>query len=66
MKTKEQQRAQLREEYAAFLAHEGKESTPDAACLFAIGKLSGNHEYLGLTERQLIIELAGALPYFYD
>jgi hypothetical protein len=57
---------QLRDEYAAFLQSEHMESSPHSAHIFAIRKLSGSHQYLGLSEREIILQLAGELPYMYD
>jgi len=55
---------QLREEYEAFLKEKGMKKSPHSAQVFAMHKHSGGYE--GLTERQIIIELAGELPYMYD
>jgi hypothetical protein len=59
-------RKQLRAEYEEFLESEHMESNPHSAHVFAIQKLSGSHEYLGLSEREIILYLAGELPYMYD
>jgi hypothetical protein len=57
---------QLRADYALFLSSEDKENTPHNAHIFAIQKLSGSREYMGLSEREIIITLAGSLPDMYD
>ncbi len=50
-------------DYNAFLKENGKESSPDEAALFAIKSRDQNY---GMDERDLIIFLAGDLPYMYD
>jgi hypothetical protein len=57
---------QIREEYAAYLKEEERHPGPDSAQLFAIKKIAGGHDYHGLNERDLILLLAGKLPYMYD
>ncbi len=56
---------QIREKYASFLKDEGKDNNPDNAQLFAIKKIAGGHDYMGMNERELIL-LFGDLPYMYD
>ena len=56
----------VRDEYNLYLEEQGKESTPDAAALFAEIKIRGGYEYHGMKERELILFLAGSLPYMYD
>lgn len=55
---------QIRDEYAAYLRAEGCEKCPLSAQLFAMGKI--NNGYREKSERELIILLAGELPYMYD
>ena len=57
---------QVKAEYNQFLAEQGKVNDPDSAQIFAIQKIAGGHDYQGMTERELILFLAGALPYMYD
>jgi len=59
-------RKQLRDEYEEFLKSKRMESSPHSAHVFAIQKLSGSHKYLGLSEQEIILHLAGELPYMYD
>jgi hypothetical protein len=56
----------IRAEYSEFLKEQGKESSPDEAVLFAAKKIAGNYDYNGMKERELILFLAGELPYMYD
>jgi len=57
---------QIKEEYEAYLQEEERRSGPDSAQLFAIKKIAGGNDYHGLKERDLILLLAGDLPYMYD
>lgn len=57
---------QLREEYDNFLKDEGTQQSPDTAHVFAMRKTSGSFRYLGLSEREIILELAGELPDIYE
>lgn len=59
-------KAQIREEYEQYLRGDGRENTPDNAHLFAIKVIAGGHDYKGMKERDLILFLAGKLPYMYD
>jgi len=62
MKKKEQ----IREQYNRYLKEEGRENDPHSAHLFAMRKIGGGHDYMGMKERDLILFLAGELPYMYD
>ena len=55
---------QIKNEYAQFLQQEGRESNPDSAQIFAMRKR--NDGYRDMSERDLILLVAGALPYMYD
>jgi len=57
---------QAKEAYAKFLDEENRPRDANSAHLFALKKIGGGFEYLGMNERQLIILLAGKLPYMYD
>lgn len=59
---------QVREEYNRFLADQGMELNPDSAQIFAAQKIAGagGHVYHDMTEREMILLLAGALHYMYD
>jgi len=57
---------QIREEYEQYLADGEKENTPHNAHLFAMTVIAGGHDYKGMKERDLILFLAGTLPYMYD
>ncbi len=57
---------QIREEYEQYLEDEEKENTPHNAHLFAMKVIAGGHDYKGMKERDLILFLAGTLPYMYD
>ena len=57
---------QIREKYKRFLIEEGKENTPDSTHLFAIKVIAGGHDYMGMKEGDLILFLAGGLPYTCD
>ena len=57
---------QIREEYNHFLAESGNENNSNSAHIFAMQKIAGGHDYQGMTERELILFLAGELPYMYD
>jgi len=57
---------QIKEEYAQYLIEKGKENSPHNAQLFAMEKIAGDYDYLGYKERDLILLLAGELPYMYD
>lgn len=58
--------SQLREEYDNFLKDEGKQQSPHTAHVFAMRKTSGSFRYLGLSGREIIMELAGELPGMYE
>ena len=60
------EKEQAREEYERFLKAEGKENTPHNAHVFAIKMIGCGHDYMGMKERDLILFLAGELPYMYD
>ena len=60
------EKQQIREEYERFLKAKGKENTPHNAHLFAIKAIGGGYNYMGMKERDLILFLAGELPYMYD
>lgn len=57
---------QIRDEYNQYLTEEGRENNSHSAHLFALTKIGGGHEYMGLKERDLILFLAGELPNMYD
>ncbi len=57
---------QIREEYEQYLEDEEKENTPHNTHLFAMKVIAGGHDYTGMKERDLILFLAGTLPYMYD
>lgn len=57
---------QLKEQYEAFLESEKMEPSPHSAHIFAMRKISGSYKYLGFKEREIILILAGELPYMYD
>jgi hypothetical protein len=57
---------QVKEEYARWLAEKGRANDPHTAQLFAMEKIAGGFDYMGIKERDLIILLAGRLPYMYD
>ncbi len=63
---KAQVESQIKNEYKNFLEEENLKNTPDSAHLFAMRKISGNYDYHGKKERELILLLAGNLPYMYD
>lgn len=54
----------LRGEYEKFLRTEGHEPSPDSAMWFAMRKR--NDGYTLMSEREIILLLAGKLPYMYD
>lgn len=54
----------LRAEYDAFLKREQLAASPDNAHIFAMRKI--NDGYRDMKERDLILLLAGDLPYMYD
>ena len=55
---------QIKNEYAQFLQQEGLERNPDSAHIFAMRKR--NDGYRDMSERDLILLVAGDLPYMYD
>lgn len=55
---------QVKNEYTAFLAAEQLERTPHSAHLFSLRKRTNG--YREKTERELILLVAGELPYMYD
>ena len=55
---------QIKDEYANFLKVEGLENNPDSGHLFALRK--AKEGYREKTERELILLVAGDLPYMYD
>jgi hypothetical protein len=57
---------QIQGEYARWLKEHGREKNPDTAQQFAMEKIAGGHDYLGMKERDLILLVAGELPYMYD
>lgn len=57
---------QIREEYEQYLRDKERENTPHNAHLFAMNVIAGGHDYKGMKERDLILFLAGTLPYMYD
>lgn len=57
---------QIRQEYAQYLEDEQRENTPHNADIFAKRVIAGGHDYKGMKERDLILFLAGTLPYMYD
>jgi hypothetical protein len=57
---------QIREEYEQYLEDEGKKDTSHIAHLFAMKVIAGGRDYKGMKERDLILFLAGKLPYMYD
>jgi hypothetical protein len=57
---------QIKEEYKRFLANSGEEDNSTSAHIFAMKMVAGNHNYQGMTERELILFLAGELPEMYD
>lgn len=58
---------QVRDEYNRYLEEKGVISSPHYAHLFAMEKTSNDFQkYHGYDQRQLIIFLAGELPYMYD
>lgn len=54
----------VKNEYAAFLRQEGLENTPDSGQIFAMRKAKDG--YRERSEREIILLVAGALPYMYD
>lgn len=59
-------KSKIRDEYKSYLERTGESSNPDNAQAFAIMKIDGGFDYLGMNERDLILLLAGKLPYMYD
>lgn len=57
---------QIREQYDSFLKDEKLENNSHSAHLFALRKIGGGYDYMGLKERDLILLLAGELPEMYD
>lgn len=62
----EKKKDQIRLEYNNFLSVEGGGSNPHMAQIFATKMIAGGHDYMGMKERDLILLLAGELPYMYD
>lgn len=62
----EKKREQIRLEYNNYLSVEGKDNNPHMAQIFATKMIAGGHDYMGMKERDLILLLAGELPYMYD
>lgn len=59
-----QERQTLRQAFERFLNDENREGDPDSAHLFAIRwRNAGN---LQLSERDIILQLVGTLPPFFD
>ena len=58
--------AQINSEYQEFLTQESRENTSESAQLFASKVIGTGFDYLGFKERDLILKLAGKLPYMYD
>lgn len=58
--------SQLRKEYDNFLKDEGTQQNSHTAHVFAMRKTSGSFRYLGLSEREIILEFAGELPDMYE
>lgn len=56
----------IRREYAEFCAEERRDRSPDTANIFAARKIGGGRDYLGYTEKQMILLLEGKLPFMYD
>ena len=54
----------IKDEYTQFLQQEGLERNPDSAHLFALRKQKNG--YREMSERDLILLVAGDLPYMYD
>ena len=59
-------KSKIKDEYKSYLERIGESSNPDNAQAFAITKIDGGFDYLGMKERDLILLLAGKLPYMYD
>jgi hypothetical protein len=57
---------QIREQYEEFLQKGSHNRSLHSAHLFAMRVLGGSSRYLGYSERELILLLAGELPYMYD
>ena len=57
---------ELKRQYQDHLKRIGEESSPHHAHLFVWDKVPISGKYAGLTQRQIIIELAGELPYGND
>lgn len=55
---------QIEQEFAQYLQTEGLTRDPDSAQTFAMRKVASG--YLGKSERELILLLAGKLPFAYD
>ena len=54
----------IKDEYTLFLQEGELESNPDSAYLFALQKQQNG--YREMSERDLILLVAGDLPYMYD
>jgi hypothetical protein len=59
-------KSQIKDEYKSYLDRSGEQPNPDNAQAFAAIKIDGGFDYLGMSERDLILLLAGKLPYMYD
>lgn len=57
---------EIREEYGQWLRARAKENTPHNAHVFVEEVSAGGDEYKGMKKRDLILFLAGSLPYMYD
>jgi hypothetical protein len=55
---------QIRDEYNQFLQQQGQEGSPHLADVFAMKKYEEG--YRDMTKRELILFLAGELPFMYD
>ncbi len=64
---KSQNEQQIRTEYDKYLKDNGEKPSLEQADLFAIAKTrAGREKYLEFTEREIILLLAGELPFMYD
>lgn len=61
---KAQIETQIKEDYAEFLSREGIDRGPNSAHLFALRKRAEG--FCEMSERDLILLVAGSLPYMYD
>lgn len=58
--------SQIKSDYSDFLDKEGMENTPHAAYVFMLSERGKARVGRGLSERDIIKALAGALPPNYD